>query len=196
MKEIKVKIKLTEEMLGTTSSDPKIHEEYIASKAPDALKREEEVERLGVEAVVEKAKTIFPKLDDGTPHLWDYQIKGMFKDACGMLRRVPGNPCSKIKAFKKEIDGLLFINERKIPIHVNGAIGSCQRPLRSDGATGSIVALANSETVPAGSEMEFTIILMADALEDMVRACLDYGKYRGIGQWRNSGKGTFEWQEV
>lgn len=30
----------------------------------------------------------------------------------------------------------------------------------------------------------------------MVRECLDYGVLRGLGQWRNSGKGRFEWEEV
>jgi hypothetical protein len=25
---------------------------------------------------------------------------------------------------------------------------------------------------------------------------LDYGKWKGLGQWRNSGKGSFEWAEL
>lgn len=49
MKELKVRLTLTEELLGTASSDPHIHEEYIASKAPDAPSRTEEVEALGVD---------------------------------------------------------------------------------------------------------------------------------------------------
>lgn len=31
---------------------------------------------------------------------------------------------------------------------------------------------------------------------DMVRECLNYGRMRGIGQWRNSGKGTYLWDEL
>ena len=50
--------------------------------------------------------TIFPR-DNGVPIYWDYQIKGFFKDACGMLRKVTGSKSSKIKAYKKEIDGLI-----------------------------------------------------------------------------------------
>ena len=53
MKKLQVTIELIEEMLGTANSDPKIHEEFIASKAPDAASREDEVEALGVEAAVE-----------------------------------------------------------------------------------------------------------------------------------------------
>ena len=196
MKELKIRIELTEEMLGMSPADPEIYDAFIASNAPDAPTREEEIEMMGVQAVQEKGKTIFPRLEDGTPFLWDYQLKGFFKDTVGMLRRVPSTACSKVKAYKKEIDGLLFIMERKVPIHCAGEIGSCQRPLRSDGPNGSIVALANSETVPVGSTIEFTLMLMRDDIEKWVQECLDYGRLRGLGQWRNSGKGRFTWQEV
>lgn len=196
MKEIKIKITLTEEMLGMTPTDPEIYDEFIASNAPDAPTREEEIEAHGVEAVQRKGMTVFPRLDDGQPFLWNYQIKGFFKDAVGMLRRVPGTACSKVKAYKKEIDGLLFVKERKVPITVAGEIGTCQRPLRADGPNGSNVALACSETVPAGSSITFTLLLLNDSVEPWATECLDYGVLRGLGQWRNSGKGCFEWQKV
>lgn len=195
MKEIKIKITLTEEMLGMAPNNADIYDAFIAANAPDAPTREQEIEQLGVEAVQEKGKTIFPK-DAGKPFIYDYQIKGFFKDAVGMLRRVPDSACSKVKAYKKEIDGLLFVLERKIPIELSGAIGSCQRPLRSDGPNGSIVALANSETVPEGSTITFTLKLLRDDCWRWVQECLDYGTLRGIGQWRNSGKGRFIWEEV
>ena len=41
MKKINVRLTLAEDMLGTASANPQIHEEYIASKAPDAPSREE-----------------------------------------------------------------------------------------------------------------------------------------------------------
>lgn len=117
MKEIKVKITLLEEMLGTASANPELHEEFIASKAPDAPSMEEEIEALGVDEVIEKGKTVFPRNKDGNPIVWDYQIKGFFKDACGMLRKVSGSESEKIKAFKKEIDGRIFVTPRQIPIN-------------------------------------------------------------------------------
>lgn len=196
MKEIKVKLTFLEEVLGTASADKEIHDTFIASKAPDSPSRKEEIEALSVEEVIEKSMTVFPRNADGKPIFWDYQIKGFFKDACGMLRKVPNSASSKIKAYKKEIDGLIFVKEREIPIIFDGEIGSCQRPLRAQTAQGERVALANSETVPAGSTIEFTIQLMCDTHEKAVREWLDYGVFRGIGQWRNSGKGKFEWSEV
>ena len=31
---------------------------------------------------------VFPKDTDGCPIMWDYQVKGFFKDTCGALKRV------------------------------------------------------------------------------------------------------------
>ena len=197
MKEMKVRLTLLEECLGTASNNPEIHSEFIASKAPDAKSREEEIEAIGVDAEVEKGMTVFSRNNDGHPILWDYQIKGFFKDACGMLRKVPGTKSTKIKAYKKEIDGLIFISEREIPFTAyDGTIGNCQRPLRAQTAQGERVSLANSETVPAGAQLEFTIECLVDSDMDAVEEWLDYGKLRGLGQWRNSGKGRYLWDQL
>ena len=196
MKNIKVRITFLEEVLGTASADPEIHANFIASNAPDAPSRKEEIEAVGVEEVTEKSMTVFPRGKDGQPIFWDYQIKGFFKDACGMLRKVPDSKSSKIKAYKKEIDGLIFVEQREIPIQFEGEIGNCQRPLRAQTAQGERVALANSETIPAGATIEFSILCMVDSHVAAVREWLNYGELRGIGQWRNSGKGRFKWEEV
>ena len=194
MKKLKVKVTMTEEILGTANSNKEIHRDFIASNAPDAPSREEEVEAIGVESVFEKGMTVFPRDEQGNPIAWDYQWKGFFKDACGMLRKVDGSACSKVKAYKKEIDGLVFVSPRKIPIQFDGEIGICQRPLRAQTAQGERVALASSESIPAGATMEFEIMLMVDSHESSIREMLDYGKLRGFGQWRNAGKGRFVYE--
>lgn len=101
------------------------------------------------------------------------------------------NESGKISAYKKVIDGLVFVSPRMIPIEVNGAVRDCQRPLRAQTAQGERVSLANSEEIPAGSRCEFDVLCMDDSHEAAVREWLDYGALRGIGQWRNSGKGRF-----
>lgn len=80
MKELKVKLTFIEPILGTSPANPDIYREFIGSHAPDAASVEDEVAALGADAVAEKSMTIFPRLDDGTPFLYDYQIKGFFKD--------------------------------------------------------------------------------------------------------------------
>ena len=193
MKRLHVKVEYTEELLGTASANPDIHSEFVASKAPDAPSMEEEVAALGAEAVEGKATTVFPRLEDGTPFTWDYQWKGFFKDSCGMLRRADGTKSAKLRAFKKEIDGLVFVEPRKVPLVLpdGAAVGECQRPLRASTAQGERVALAHSETVPAGTVQEFDVVLLKEDLEPLVREWLEYGAYHGTGQWRNAGKGRF-----
>lgn len=195
MKELKVRVTFTEELLGTSSNNPDIHGEFIASKAPDAPSMKEEIEAIGVDGFVDKSMTVFPK-EDGKPFVWDYQVKGFFKDTCGALKKVTGTESAGIKAFKKEIDGLVFVNDRKIFIQNFDTIGECQRPLRGQTAQGERIALAHSETVPAGSYIEFTVVCLKDSLMKAVKEWLDYGVWRGMGQWRNSGKGRFKWEEI
>lgn len=153
MKEIKVKLTFTEPVLGTCPGDPDIYTTFIASKSPDANTLEDEVAAIGVDGVVEKGKTIFPKLDGGTPFFYDYQIKGFFKDTCGGLRKVKGSVSSGIKAFKKEIDKLVFVEPRNIPILFDGEMGECFRPLRAQTMQGERVSLAFSEQIPAGQRV-------------------------------------------
>lgn len=196
MKQLKVRITFIESVLGSTPANEDIYRDYIGSKAEDAKTVEDEVKALGVEAVTEKGKTIFSKLEDGTPFMYDYHIKGFFKDTCGGLRKVPDTLSSKIKAFKKEIDKLVFIKERKIPIVFDGKIGECQRPLRASTMQGERVSIAISEEIPAGATMEFTIVYLLDSYEKVIREWLDYGVLSGLGQWRNSGHGRFTWEEI
>ena len=196
MKELKVRLTFIEDILGTASADPEVHSTFIASKAPDAPTREEEVAAIGVEEVIEKSMTVFPRDENGKPFLYDYQIKGFFKNSCGCLRKVSGSESSKIKAYKKEIDGLIFVKERKIPFTNYDHIGNCQRPLRASTAQGERVALANSECIPAGAQVEFTIQCLHDGHLKAVREWLDYGELNGIGQWHNSGKGRFKWEDI
>lgn len=195
---LKVRITLKEELLGTASSNPEIHREFIASKAPNAPSMEEEVATLGVEAVESKGKTVFPKDTAGRPIFWDYQIKGFFKDACAVLSRVPTTRSKKLKAFRKVIDGLVFPQPRQIPLHLpeGAAIGECQRPIRVVTMQGERTALANSETVPAGTKLEFEVLLLDKSLKETLIEWLDYGQLRGLGQWRNSGKGRFDYEIV
>lgn len=206
MKNMKIRITLLDEMLGTAPNDKEIYGNFIASKSPDASTIEEEIASVGVDEVVEKSMTVFPRDENGKPFIWDYQIKGFFKDACGMLSKVAGkdevtgkkkkavNESGKMTAYKKNIDGLIFVEPRKISINFEGEIGSCQRPLRAQTAQGERVALANSETIPAGATMDIEIQLFSDDHEKAVLEWLDYGKFRGLGQWRNSGKGRFTYE--
>ncbi len=191
---MKVKITFTETVLGTLSGNPEIAEEFMASKHPDGP-QEDELHAELPEGDVEKSSTIFPR-DNGKPFIWDYQVKGFLKDACSMLRRVKGIRSSKLTAYKKVIDGLIFPGPRKIFIDVVGDISWCERPLRGQTAQGERIALARSESISAGSSVTFDITCLDKKYIPFVEEWLDYGVLRGLGQWRNSGKGRFSWELI
>lgn len=191
---MRVRLTFLEPVLGTWPSNENIARDFIASKAPDAGTIEDEIAAIGADAVADKGKTVFPRAD-GRPIFYDYQIKGFFKDACGILSRVKTTKSSALKAYRKIIDGLIFVEPRMIPITVNGDIAECQRPLRAQTPQGERVSLANSEEIPAGSSIEFEIMLFDEkAHKAAVLEWLDYGRMRGLGQWRNSGKGRFSYE--
>lgn len=209
MKKLTVEIETIEPMLGMSPAKENIYRDFIGSKAPDAASMEEEVAALGADAVADKGMTVWPKDENGNPFLWDYQIKGFMKDQCQMLaratgtdpetgkRRKGGNESSKLTNYKKIIDGLIFVFPRRIKIEFNNdELGVCERPLRAQTMQGERVALASSEEIPAGAKLTFDVLCLNDEHLKAVREWLDYGFLRGLGQWRNSGKGRFVWREI
>lgn len=200
MKKLTVKITFTEDVLGTASNNAELHADYIASKAPDADSKVEEIEAIGVDAMIEKGMTVFPRDKNGNPIYWDYQVKGFFKDTCSGLQRCKGQSYSKqscsIRAYKKVIDNTIFTYPRQIKIHLSGAVGNLQRPLRAQTAQGERIAIADSETIPAKSWFVVSIVCLADESMDAVIEWLNYGRVKGMGQWRNAGYGRFTYQII
>ena len=218
----KVRLTFTEEVLGSSNNDPEVFDNFmrkrmVAEMVKSGMSEEEAQVRVTEEMGDhefdgDEKRTVFPKLEDGTPFIYNYQIKGAFKDAASALRRVPNSEThgytetvngKKVEhkgmaAFKKEIDGTIFVNERRIPYQMpeGSVIGNCQRPLRASTPQGERVCLASSETVPAGTVIEFTVTSLNKANWRFIEEWLNYLQLRGIGQWRNSGKGSCTWEYV
>lgn len=192
MKEIKVRIKFTEPILGGTPMNQEIYRDYVAAKAPVDVEVDDEFEALSAEDAVLKGKTTFPRDENGFPFLFDYHIKGFFKSACGFLRNTGTTKSNALKGYKKKIDGEIFVFPRKIMFEKVQGITECQRPLRAQTPQGERVALAISDEIPEGAEMQFVVEVFNDSYEKFVKEWLGYGIYNGLGQWRNSGMGRFE----
>lgn len=193
-KMINVKLTLNEFILGSAAANPTIYKDFIASKTDDPAKAAEEVDAISTDDMIAKGKTVFPRNAQGEPIMWDYQIKGFFKDSAGMLHRVPGSKTSKVKAYKKEIDGLLFVYPRQIVIQNAGEITDFERALRASTPQGDRTALACSERIEAGCFIEFQVECERDDMVDWLIEMFDYGRKRGLGQWRNSGAGRFTFE--
>lgn len=204
---IKVRITFTEESLGTKAADIKLFETYIASKHPKGTPERDELESAERSEIA--GTTGFHRDAAGNPIVMDYQMKGYFKESAKFMREVPGSYSGFLVGFKTKIDGLIFVNPRMIPMKlpVGETIGICERSLRADTPQGPRVALARSETVPAGTVMDFTVRSYVEkfkvksgekkfsiGVEAFIEEWLAYGADHGFGQWRNSGKGTFSYQ--
>lgn len=190
-----------EPCLGTAPMNKELYTDYIATKrgtngdshnAP--LSQNELAEELET-LPDDKGKTGFHRLEDGTPMLYDYILKGFFKDACSMLRYDADSLSKKLKAYKKLIDGTVFVTPRRIPLVMAGEMSVLERPLRAQTMQGERVALAYSEMAPEGTSFVCQLRTLGDAIDEaQLREWLDYGALRGIGQWRNGGFGKITYQ--
>jgi hypothetical protein len=204
MSKMRVKLTFTNDLLSTAASNPEIYAKFIASKAPDAETIEDEIAAVGVEGVLEQNMTVFPRDGQGRPFIYDYQIRGFFKDTCGALQRAAGNKGSRkninksagVTSYKKLIDGAIFIEPREIVINFKGLVDTCQRPIRINNAHGENTALVISESIPAGAAVEFDVLCVNPDHLELVREWFEMGRWKGLGQWRNSGKGSFTWEEI
>lgn len=124
---IKVELEFTEPLLGTLPGDEKLAEEYVMSKHPKEI---QEDEQKSLTEEMKKSTSYFARNNKDKPILWDYQIKGFFKDACSMMRRV--TQIDELKAHKKIIDGLIFVTPRQIELKLpsKGKLGFLERPSR------------------------------------------------------------------
>lgn len=218
-----VKLTFLDEALGMSTPDPEVYSQYIASNAPNAKTMKDEVAAVvratgadtsvpddmnpeDIDKILENKSTIFPVDKDGNKIFWAYQLVGWLKDSCGYIRMIPGTDCSKLKAYKKAIEGLIHINgeddsdpmkAKEVIIHypdTGDTSRNCQRTLRKSGPMGPSTALASSQTMPKGSYIIFTAETFTKAGYDILMECLEYGIYHGLGQWRTSGKGIFSYE--
>ena len=191
METYKVTLRFTEPLLGTVPLDKSIYASFVADDAPDEEAIDEELAT--VLESDDKGKTGFHRMEDGTPFLYDYVIKGFMKDACGMLRRVRGSESKALPAYRKVIDGLVFVDPRQIPLVLpdGEVLGELSRPLRAQTAQGERIALATSETCPEGTTITFELSVLGQADPDLLEEWFDYGRLRGLGQWRNASYGRF-----
>lgn len=182
---MKVKIKLTTEMLGTVTKDPEVYKTYIESKKPETVTEDE---YLTVEKIEEKGWTGFHQ-DEGGMFIYEYMVKGFLKAAGNVLKDI-----IKIKALRSKIDDYVFIKPRKIYLGQSKADGVIERPLRCMTMQGPRVTLARSDYIKAGKEIEFEITLIPhkEIKEETILTLLKHGELMGLGQFRNGGYGRFE----
>lgn len=229
MESLKIRITTTQEMLGTTAGNSDIVRDFIASKVKDskdpnidkearAAEEMEVVEKTLAERTeeqLENAMTIFPicnreepyrlhPMENATPFIWDYQVKGFLKAAVLALCIESGAYTKEQQKklgltkymYKRTVDNLWFPFPRRIILDMPGPLTVIQRPLRAETMRGERICLAISEAAPIGTTFECEIKYMNPVHHDIIRDCLDYGELKGLLQWRNAGFGRFTWEQI
>jgi len=187
----KLTITFTEPLLGSQPRKDVVREHIMRRRGIDPDSVADELETL--DETLERNTTAFHKRD-GKPVLYDYMIKGFLKEAAATFNgRAELNGMKNARA---KIDAYVFVYPREIPIVTDSPILILERPLRAMTMQGPRVSVARSEMIPAGAKIECEVQVLAPDIisEHLLRTILDYGRYKGIGQWRNGGYGRFEYE--
>lgn len=196
-------------ILGSQPADEYIHTNYIESKAPSPTQAAQEAEMMGdgMRRSDETNITVFYRRpEDDAISLMDYMLTGFFKEAVLSMEAQNG-----VKLARTKVDRYLFVQPRVIPLLRNGRAileedDVLERPLRSImPGKGQINSLKSSERVDDPWELFIIVQLLknnptkggSEALTwEIIEGALNYGKLRGLGQWRNGGYGRFKWERV
>lgn len=183
--EIMVELEFTEMMLGT-APDREVYKKYIATLAPEGTDIRDEVETL--DAIEERGTTRFHKNEKGL-FIYNYMIIGFLKEAGNTLKEQ-----LKIKAMKSKIEQVCFVAPRKLYLGKDKPDGILERPKLVNGPMGKQSTLGRSEYISEGTKITFTITLLhhAEIKLDTIEEIFSYGQFKGLGQWRTGGYGTFK----
>lgn len=186
----KLKIILLTPLLGAQSTR-EVATEFIAKKAGIEI-QQDELEMLP--EALERGTTVFHRDAAGIPCLRNYQILGFLKASAQVQN---GRVTGEVKNLRSKVGNQVFVSPIVLPIKNVGEIDYLERPLRAETAQGPRIALARSEQIPEGAIIECGLEVMdgGGITEEVLRELLDYGYFRGLGQWRNSGAyGTFRYE--
>lgn len=203
-KKYRVKLTLTEPLLGTVPKNEDVYSTFIASKV---LKRQEETDSVINEtALISEELATIPDIgteeargwtgfhtDDEGPFIYDYQVKGFLKEAGNLIKDFAAT--EKIRALRSKIDNYVYVFPRRLrlqPIEPR----PLERPLRALTMQGPRVTLMRSDVVAAGATISFElhVLPVKDLSEELLTELLEFGMYKGLGQWRNGSYGRFEYE--
>lgn len=185
-------------ILGAQAANPDVRSTYIAAKAATLEKGEAETAMLP-EELEQKNLSVFLR-DDGVLCLCDYVIKGFLKEALGALKSQIG-----IASAATKVDNYVLITPAYLRFERDGKAlrepsGVYERPLRAMTMQGPRVSVTASEYIDAGWTLTFDVTLLQNPATpkscaltfDVIEQALEYGSFKGLGQWRNAMNGRFE----
>lgn len=182
-----VRFELLEPLLGTVPKDPDVYRKYIASKADGMI--DEETATVPAGDAEKSGWTGFHTDEDGL-FLYNYAVLGFIKEAGNTLKEQVG-----IKALRSKIDQFVFVEPRRVRLAALPD-GKLERPLRAMTMQGPRVTVVRSDYVAAGTRFAVAVRVLKnkEISGEVIRQLLEYGRYRGLGQFRNGGYGRFTFE--
>jgi hypothetical protein len=114
-----IKMWFIQPLLGSAPGDPDLYKRFIASNAPDAPTREEELTSNTVENVAARGVNVFVRrTKTGLPAVGQHTIKGFFKESMTASRRQEGSVSKGIANHKTRIVGNVVIKPTWINIQI------------------------------------------------------------------------------
>ena len=199
-------------LLGSQPANPEIRSQFIASKIAERAEIEGDTvdknargaeENSMLPADMDKRNlTVFLRDKQYNICICDYVIKGFLKEALGALKSQIG-----IANCATKIDNYVLVEPAYLHIKKNGEAldnpdGALERPPRAMTMQGPRVCVTASEKVDAGWELEFDLTLLENPATpksraltfDVIDAAMEYGSFKGLGQWRNAQNGRFTFE--
>lgn len=201
-------------LLGSQPANPEVRSQFIAAKvseraaiAGDSVNKNTkgaEENAMLPQDMEKRNLTVFLRDRDGSVCLCDYVIKGFLKEAATALKAELG-----VANVKSKIDNLTLIEPMYLAINRDGETldvtdYDLERPLRAMTMQGPRVSVMASECIEPDWSIRFTISLLenektaksAPLTMESIEKMLDYGSFKGLGQWRNGQNGRFSWKKV
>lgn len=195
--------KMLRRQFGATDVDD-IEEEDLNKDPSERTKREKEVDKEDYTRGI----TVFLREEAGStiPILLNYLMLGFLKEALLAMGEEDDTIISSAKVqkalglnkyqVKRTVDRHIFSYPRKIKLNIpeGKGIELCTRTLRGDVKGVERITVVTSESVPAGTTCECEIHIHRNDLLEPVLQAFKYGQLKGLGQWRNSSKGRFDFE--
>jgi len=206
---MKVEIEFVEDVLGTQAGNKELATDFQASKHPSGEPQADELKAIeNMDETLEKSSTVFPRNDKGEPFIWEYQIKGFFKETC--LAMIETDTLTKIELkarrltlymYKRTIHKMVRVKPRQMVLKLPDGTQAdnlkfLERPLRGQTMRGERISLARSEIIPIGTKFKVEITCRNKELEPYIKRWLDDGIDNGMLQFRTGGYGRFKWREL
>lgn len=172
----------------------KIEEEIEnRKKDPVIVEREEQIDELA-----DKGLTIFHRNGEGKASICDIQLRGFFKKAftqvgknMKVLSKKDGSDFSGDEKYRKWIGDRISFTDQYYPL--DGEIDIYTRPIRFNRMGHEESSLKSSERLRAPQKIKFEIVTNG-VTEDVIKACLEQGRFYGISEQNNAQYGMFKYQ--